>query len=126
MQQLIIQEGLPLPMRVGANPTSEAAQIASGLQWDIERHLPDTHLTELHPVIPHTEGHMVIQAVSAIQGRELEGLSAHPPEAEVSDLTVAVLEAEDSREGEVEDFQEEAVGAFPVEGAGVGVDEVKK
>ena len=39
---------------------------------------------------------------------------------------VAVLEAEDSREGEVEDFQEEAVGAFPVEGAGVGVDEVKK
>ncbi len=66
MRQLTVREGLPLLMRVGANRTLEAARIASGLQWDIERHLPDIHLAELQPVIPHTGGHLAIRAASLI------------------------------------------------------------
>lgn len=70
----------------------------------------------------HTEGHLDIQIGLAAPGWELVGLTVPLPEAVVSDLSVAVLEAEDSREGEgVEDFREEAAGDSLVEGA-MGID----
>ena len=72
----------------------------------------------------HMEGRIAIQAASATRGWELAGLTVRLPEVELSDLTVAVLEGEDSREGEgAEDSQEEAVGVFLVEGA-MGIDEM--
>lgn len=40
----------------------------------------------------------VHSAVQAVPAWEVAGLSVHLPELEVPDLTVAVLEAEDSRE----------------------------
>ena len=124
MQQLIIQEGLPITGWVTTNPTSEVDRVVSGLQRDTDRHLLDTHPAgEFRPVILRMDVPLAIQAVSAIPGWERVGLSVHLPEAEVSDLTVAVLEVEDSREGEAKDFQEEAVGALRVEGAG-GIDEL--
>jgi hypothetical protein len=124
MEQLINREGLPLTRRVRANPTSEVARIVSGLQWDTDRHPLDTHpAAEFRPVILRMDVPLTIQAVLAIQGWELGGLIVHLPEAEVSDLTVVVLEVEDSREGEAEDFQEEGAGALLVEGVG-GIGEV--
>ena len=116
MQQLIIQEGLPVIERVTTNQTSEVDRVVSGLQRDTDRQLLDTHPAgEFHPVILRMDVPLAIQAALAIP-EELAGLTAHLPEAEVSDLTVAVLEVADSREGEAKDFQEEAVGAFLAEG----------
>jgi len=124
MQQLIIQEGLPITGWATANPTSEVDRVVSGPQWDTDLHPLDTHPTgEFRPVILRMDVPLAIQVVSAIPAWERVDLSVHLPEAEVSDLTVAVLEVEDSREGEAKDFQEEAVGALLVEGAG-GIDEL--
>jgi hypothetical protein len=124
MQQLIIQEGLPVTGWVAANPTSEVDRVVSGPRWDTNRHPLDTHPRgEFRPVILRMDVPVAIQVVSAIPGWERVGLLVHLPEAEVSDLTVAVLEVEDSREGEAEEFQEEAVEALLVEGAG-GIDEL--
>ena len=123
MQQLIIQEGLPVIEWVTPNPTSRVDRVVSGPQWDTDHHLLDTHPAgEFHPIILRMDVPLAMQAASAIPGWERVGLSVHLPEAVVSDLTVAVLEVADSREGEAKDFQEEAVGALLVEGA-VGIDE---
>ena len=116
------QEGFLVTGGVTTNQTSEVDRVVSGLQRDTDHHPLDTHPAELHPGTLRMEGHLAIQAALAIP-EELAGLTAHLPEAEVSDLTVAVLEVEDSREGEAKDFQEEAVGALLVEGAG-GIDEL--
>ena len=56
------------------------------------------------------EVHLATQAAPAIPEWEVAGLSVHLPEVEVSDLTVAVLEAEDPREGAAEVFRVEVAG----------------